>query len=56
MTVLAASVQLRDGAWFAESGTMYRTQRRLFEGSVYVPASKVPGLVQLQHSQACAAE
>jgi 2-methylaconitate cis-trans-isomerase PrpF len=51
VTVLAASVQLRNGQWFAEYGTIYRTQRRLFEGSVYVPASKVPGLVQLQQAQ-----
>jgi hypothetical protein len=46
VTVLAASVQLRDGEWYAEYGTIYRTQRRLFEGVVYVPASKVPGLAQ----------
>jgi 2-methylaconitate cis-trans-isomerase PrpF len=32
VTVLAASVQQRDSEWFAEYGTIYRTQRRLFEG------------------------
>jgi len=44
MMVLAASVKKRPGGWHAESGTLYRTQRRLFEGLVCVPASKVPGL------------
>jgi hypothetical protein len=44
---LAASVQQLDGGeWYAASGTLYRTQRRLFEGFVYVPASKVPGFHQ----------
>jgi 2-methylaconitate cis-trans-isomerase PrpF len=45
MMVLAASLQNRPAGWHAESATLYRTQRRLFEGFVYVPASKVPGLV-----------
>jgi 2-methylaconitate cis-trans-isomerase PrpF len=45
MMVLAASVENRPQGWHAESGTLYRTQRRLFEGFVYLPASKVPGLV-----------
>ena len=52
VTVLAASVHKRGGEWFAEYGTIYRTQRRLFEGYVYVPASKVPGLVDLTRQQA----
>jgi 2-methylaconitate cis-trans-isomerase PrpF len=47
VTILAASVFRRDGEWYAESGTLYRNQRRLFEGRVCVPASKVPGLVAL---------
>jgi 2-methylaconitate cis-trans-isomerase PrpF len=45
MMVLAASVESRPHGWHAESGTLNRTQRRLFGGFVYVPASKVPGLV-----------
>jgi 2-methylaconitate cis-trans-isomerase PrpF len=42
---VAASVQRKDGQWHAEQGAFYRTQRRLFEGYVYVRASLVPGLV-----------
>jgi 2-methylaconitate isomerase len=45
VTELGAAVQQRAGIWHAEYGTIYRTQRRLFEGFVYVPASKVPGLI-----------
>ncbi|HSS63721.1 MAG TPA: PrpF domain-containing protein [Gammaproteobacteria bacterium] len=48
MMVLAASVDQRADGWHARSGTLYRTQRRLFEGFVYVPASKVPGLVAFE--------
>jgi 2-methylaconitate cis-trans-isomerase PrpF len=43
--VVAASVYRKDGAWYAEQGAFYRTQRRLFDGYVYVRASRVPGLV-----------
>ncbi len=42
---VAAHVQKKDGQWHAEQGAFYRTQRRLFEGFVYVRASQVPGLV-----------
>lgn len=42
---VAASVTQKDGQWHAEQGAFYRTQRRLFEGFVYVRASLVPGLV-----------
>jgi 2-methylaconitate cis-trans-isomerase PrpF len=41
---VAAEVGLKDGQWHAEQGAFYRTQRRLFEGYVYVRASLVPGL------------
>ena len=41
---VAADVVKKDGQWHAEQGAFYRTQRRLFEGYVYVRASKVPGL------------
>ena len=40
-----ASVKQVNGAWHAEQGGFYRTQRRLFEGSVLVRASRVPALV-----------
>jgi 2-methylaconitate cis-trans-isomerase PrpF len=42
---VAANVQNKDGQWHAEQGAFYRTQRRLFEGYVYVRAALVPGLV-----------
>jgi 2-methylaconitate cis-trans-isomerase PrpF len=41
---VAASVRRLEGQWFAEQGAFYRTQRRMFEGSVVVRASRVPGL------------
>jgi 2-methylaconitate cis-trans-isomerase PrpF len=41
---VAADVHNRNGQWHAEQGAFYRTQRRLFEGYVYVRASLVPGL------------
>jgi 2-methylaconitate cis-trans-isomerase PrpF len=41
---VAAEVNHKDGQWHAEQGAFYRTQRKLFEGYVYVRASKVPGL------------
>jgi 2-methylaconitate isomerase len=42
---VAASVEKRNNEWHAEQGAFYRTQRRLFEGHVYVRASRVPGLI-----------
>ncbi len=42
---VAAQVHHKDGQWHAEQGAFYRTQRRLFEGYVYVRAARVPGLV-----------
>lgn len=41
---VAANVRHDGGNWRAEQGAFYRTQRRLFEGYVYVRASRVPGL------------
>jgi 2-methylaconitate cis-trans-isomerase PrpF len=38
---VAATVRREDGQWHAEQGAFYRTQRRLFDGSVYVRASRV---------------
>ena len=43
--VVAAAVRKVDGAWHAEQGGFYRTQRRMFEGFVLVRASRVPRLV-----------
>jgi 2-methylaconitate cis-trans-isomerase PrpF len=42
---VAATVGRKDGAWHAEQGAFYRTQRRMFEGQVLVRASRVPGLI-----------
>jgi 2-methylaconitate cis-trans-isomerase PrpF len=42
---VAADVVNKNGQWHAEQGAFYRTQRRLFEGYVYVRAALVPGLV-----------
>ena len=39
---VAASVKQVNGQWHAEQGAFYRTQRRLFDGYVYVRASNVP--------------
>jgi 2-methylaconitate cis-trans-isomerase PrpF len=54
--VLAADVVEKDSEMFARSATLYRTQRRLFEGYVCVPASKVPNFVSYQQQHASAAE
>lgn len=42
---VAATVRKLEGQWHAEQGAFYRTQRRMFDGYVYVRASRVPGLV-----------
>ena len=39
--VVAAAVKRDGGEWIAEQGAFYRTARRLFEGAVYVRASRV---------------
>jgi 2-methylaconitate cis-trans-isomerase PrpF len=45
---VAAAVTQNSGQWHAEQGAFFRTQRRLFDGYVYVRASRVPGLLALQ--------
>ncbi len=47
---VAATVRRKDGAWHAEQGAFFRTQRRLFEGYVYVRASRVPALTAARNS------
>jgi len=42
---VAAGVRKLEGQWHAEQGAFYRTQRRMFEGYVYLRASRAPGLV-----------
>jgi 2-methylaconitate cis-trans-isomerase PrpF len=42
---VAATVRKLEGQWYAEQGAFYRTQRRMFEGSVLVRASRVPKLI-----------
>ena len=52
---VAATVRKQNGEWYAEQGAFYRTQRRLFDGYVYVRASRVPMLVGATVKQAKAA-
>ena len=52
---VAATVRNNAGEWYAEQGAFFRTQRRLFDGYVYVRASRVPMLVGATVRQAKAA-
>ena len=49
--VISAAAAVRrsgsGGGWHAEHASVRRTQRRLFDGFVYVPAGRVPGLAEL---------
>ncbi|MBI3042694.1 MAG: PrpF family protein [Betaproteobacteria bacterium] len=40
---VGSTVRQVNGQWHAEQGAVYRTQRRMFEGSVLVRASRLPG-------------
>ena len=48
--VISAAAAVRGsgsgGGWHAEHASVRRTQRRLFDGFVYVPASRAPGLTE----------
>jgi 2-methylaconitate cis-trans-isomerase PrpF len=44
---VAATVGRKGEEWYAEQGAFYRTQRRLFEGVVYVRASRVEGAAKV---------
>jgi 2-methylaconitate cis-trans-isomerase PrpF len=44
---VAASVKQVNGEWHAEQGAFYRTQRRMFDGYVYVRASRVPAAAKV---------
>jgi 2-methylaconitate cis-trans-isomerase PrpF len=52
---VAATVNKVGGQWYAEQGAFYRTQRRLFDGYVYVRASRVTGLAGADTKEAVAA-
>jgi 2-methylaconitate cis-trans-isomerase PrpF len=39
LTVVGASVRREGDSWHAEQATVYRTARRLMDGTIYVPAS-----------------
>ncbi|HEV7799984.1 MAG TPA: PrpF domain-containing protein, partial [Burkholderiales bacterium] len=52
---VGATVRNDGGVWFAEQGAFYRTQRRLFDGYVYVRAVRVPGLAGVGKKEAVAA-
>ena len=48
ISAAAAVRRTEDGSgWRAEHASVRRTQRRLFDGFVYVPAGRVPGLASL---------
>jgi 2-methylaconitate cis-trans-isomerase PrpF len=49
---VAATVRRNGDEWFAEQGAFYRTQRRLFDGYVYVRASRVGASVGSRESTA----
>jgi 2-methylaconitate isomerase len=52
-TVVDADVsQQADGSWHAETASVFRTQRRLMDGFVYVSAAKNPGLAAQPLTQA----
>jgi 2-methylaconitate isomerase len=51
---VAATVRNEGGVWFAEQGAFYRTQRRLFDGHVYVRGSRVTRAVDAGASEAAA--
>jgi 2-methylaconitate cis-trans-isomerase PrpF len=44
LTVVGAEVDREGGAWHTRLASVYRTQRRLFEGSVLIPASRYPAV------------
>jgi hypothetical protein len=44
VTVVGAQVDEGDSGWHARVASVYRTQRRLFEGSVLIPASRYPSV------------
>lgn len=52
----AASVRRDGNGWFAEKASLYRTQRRLFDGFVYLSAAAVPKYRAALEAQAEAAE
>ena len=56
VTELKPVVVQGNGAWVAERVGVYRTQRRLFDGHVYVPASRVPRLATKRSGLSQAAE
>ena len=51
LTVVEADVQMRDGAAYAVSASVLRTQRRLMDGFVYAPAATTPGFDRLQAAE-----
>lgn len=46
LTVVGATVDRRNGEWVAEKAVVYRTARRLFDGTVYVRESRLPSVAR----------
>ena len=53
---VTADVEMTEDGWHCSRVGVYRTQRRLFDGYVYVPASKVPSLIAARAKMNRAAE
>ncbi len=52
LTVASTTVTRANGRWFAEKVGVDRTARRMFEGNILVPASRVPGSIAAGQSAA----
>lgn len=52
--VVGAKVRRDHGRWHAESVSVYRTARRMFDGHLLVRASRVPGLAVVRRRKAAA--
>jgi 2-methylaconitate cis-trans-isomerase PrpF len=53
---VSVDVEEKESGWHCNRVGVYRTHRRLFDGHVYVPASKVPSLVAARAGLSQAAE
>ncbi|MBE90275.1 MAG: PrpF family protein [Rhodospirillaceae bacterium] len=46
------TVYEKNGEWYVDQTSAYRTQRRLFDGQVYIPSSKIPNYLASGIAQA----
>ncbi|GBF27367.1 3-methylitaconate isomerase [bacterium MnTg02] len=52
LTISCATVTRSGEAWFADRACVYRTARRIFEGNILVPSSRVTEVIAAEHSAA----